>query len=102
MPPDGRSDHTFRPSFTPSVRLLALPRFEARHSVFAEQGVIGEGLHQSTDRQNIAILHFVGTAKDKLEALPKRPEFVELLKQAKVEGELKPFLGVDVARSRPK
>jgi len=76
--------------------------FEARHAVFAEQGVVGEGLHRSTDRENIAILHFMGTAKDKLEALPKRPEFVELLKQAKVDGEVKPLIGVDLARNRPK
>jgi hypothetical protein len=76
--------------------------FEERHAVFAEQGVIGEGLHQSTDREGIAILHFMGTAKDKLEALPKRAEFVELLKHAKVEGEVKPLMGVDLARNRPK
>jgi hypothetical protein len=75
--------------------------FEKRRSVFAEQGVIGEGLHQSTVGDDIAILHFVGTAKDKLEALPKRPEFVELLKHAGVKDEVKPLVGVDVERSRP-
>ena len=75
--------------------------FERRRSVFAEQGVIAEGLHQSTASDDIAILHFVGTAKDKLEALPKRPEFVELLKHAGVKDEVKPLVGVDVERSRP-
>jgi hypothetical protein len=74
--------------------------FEQRRSVFAEQGVIGEGLHQSTAQDNVAILHFVGTAKDKLEALPKRAEFIELLKHAGVKDEVKPLVGVDVERSR--
>jgi hypothetical protein len=46
-------------------------------------------------------MHFVGTAKDKLEALAKRPEFIELLKHAGVKDEAKPLVGVDVERSRP-
>ena len=75
--------------------------FERRHPVFAEQGVIAEGLHQSTVQEDMAILHFMGTAKDKLEALLKRPEFVELLKRAGVKDEVKPLVGVDVERSRP-
>jgi hypothetical protein len=75
--------------------------FERRHPVFAEQGVISEGLHQSTAQDDIAIMHFVGTAKDKLEALAKRPEFIELLKHAGVKDEAKPLVGVDVERSRP-
>ncbi len=75
--------------------------FEQRRPVFAEQGVIAAGLHQSTVHDDIAVLHFVGTAKDKLEALPKRPEFVELLKHAGVKDEVKPLVGVDVERSRP-
>jgi hypothetical protein len=74
--------------------------FEKRRSVFAEQGVIGEGLHQSTVGDDIAILHFVGTAKDKLEALPRRAEFIELLQHAGVKGDVKPLVGVDVERSR--
>jgi hypothetical protein len=76
--------------------------FRERHAVFAEQGVIAEGLHRSTDTEDLAVLHFMGTARDKLAALPKRKEFVELLTQAKVQGEVKPLVGVDVARSRPK
>jgi hypothetical protein len=75
--------------------------FEQRHSVFAEQSVIGEGLHR-TPEGDVAVLHFVGTARDKLEALPRRPEFVELLKQAGTKGDVKPLIGVDLARSRPK
>jgi hypothetical protein len=74
--------------------------FEERRSVFAEQGVIGEGLHSTTEG-DVVILHFVGTARDKLEALPRRPEFVELMKQAGTKGDLKPLIGVDTARSRP-
>jgi hypothetical protein len=69
--------------------------------VFAEQGVIGEGLHHTIEG-DVAILHFVGTARDKLEALPRRSEFVELLKQAMIKGDPKPLVGVDTARSRPK
>jgi len=76
--------------------------FRERHAVFAEQGVVAEGLHRSTANESIAVLHFVGTAKDKLEALPKRKEFVELLAQAKNEEDAKPLVGKDVARDRPK
>lgn len=75
--------------------------FEARHAVFAEQSVIGEGLHQSAVDDTIAILHFVGTDRPKLEALPKRPEFSELLTIAGFQGTLEPMVAVDVARSRP-
>jgi hypothetical protein len=75
--------------------------FRERHPVFAEQGVIAEGLHRSTVSDSIAIVHFVGTAKDKLEALPKRKEFVELLALAKNTDEVKPLIGKDVARDRP-
>jgi hypothetical protein len=75
--------------------------FEQRHSVFAEQGVIGEGLHRTTEG-DVAVLHFMGTARDKLEALPHRPEFVELLKQAGTKGDPNPLVGIDLARSRPK
>lgn len=75
--------------------------FEARHAVFEEQSVIGEGLHQSAVDDTIAILHFVGTDRSKLEALPKRPEFGELLAIAGYQGTLEPMVAVDVARSRP-
>lgn len=76
--------------------------FQERYPVFAEQGVIAEGLHRSTENDELAVLHFMGTAKDKLEALPKRKEFVELLAQAKVHGDVKPLVGADVARDRPR
>jgi hypothetical protein len=75
--------------------------FRERYAVFAEQGVIAEGLHRSTASEDIAILHFVGTAKDKLEALPKRKEFVELMALAKNQDDVKPLVGADVARARP-
>jgi hypothetical protein len=75
--------------------------FEQRYPVYAEQGVIAEGLHQSTEKDDIAILHFMGTSKEKLEALPKRKEFGELLTLTSNPSEAKPLVGVDVARSRP-
>lgn len=75
--------------------------FEARHAVFAEQSVIAEGLHQSAVDDTVAILHFVGTDRPKLEALPKRPEFSELLSIAGYQGTLEPMVAVDVSRSRP-
>jgi hypothetical protein len=75
--------------------------FRERSATFAEHGVIAEGLHQSTANDSIAILHFVGTAKDELEALPKRKEFTELMALAKNAEDLKPLVGKDVARDRP-
>jgi hypothetical protein len=76
--------------------------FRALEKVFGEQSVIAEGLHRATVNEDIAILHFVGTDKHALEDLVKRKEFVELLKVAQVEGEVKPLVGVDVSRERPK
>ena len=74
--------------------------FSQRHAVFAEQSVIGEGLHSSAVDDSVAILHFVGTDRNKLEALPRRPEFGELLAIAGYKGTLEPLVAVDVARSR--
>jgi hypothetical protein len=74
--------------------------FRENLPLFAEHAVIGEGLHRSFDR-DIAILHFMGTSREKLEALAKRPEFGELVARAGSQGELKPFVGSDVLRSRP-
>jgi len=74
--------------------------FQENLSLFAEQGVIGEGLHKSFDR-DIAILHFMGTSREKLEALVKRPEFGKLVAAAGSQDELKPLIGSDVSRSRP-
>ncbi|HEV8549780.1 MAG TPA: hypothetical protein VGQ57_12145 [Polyangiaceae bacterium] len=75
--------------------------FSERLPVFAEQGVIAEGLHQSTSNDDVAVLHFVGSARDKLEALPARREFTELLTLARSEAPPRPLVGVDVARDRP-
>jgi hypothetical protein len=75
--------------------------FERDLPLFAAQGVIAEGLHRSTSKQDIVILHFVGTSRDKLDALPKRPEFAQLLANAGSKDELKPLVGVDISRSRP-
>lgn len=76
--------------------------FESRSAVYAEQGVIGVGLHRSTAQDGIVILHFMGTEREKLAALPARPEFVELLALAGGSAGAKPLLGEDVARKRPK
>jgi len=75
--------------------------FKQDLSLFAEHDVIGEGLHRSTSKEDIAILHFVGTSRDKLDALVKRREFAELLARAGSQEEAKPLIGVDVSRSRP-
>jgi len=75
--------------------------FEQDLPLFAEHSVIAEGLHRSTRKDDIAILHFVGTSRDKLDALPKRPEFAQLLARAGNKDEVKPLVGVDVLRSRP-
>lgn len=76
--------------------------FESRSKVYAEQGVIGVGLHHSTSQRDMVILHFMGTDREKLAALPARPEFVELLELAGGAAAAKPLLGEDVARKRPK
>lgn len=69
--------------------------------LFAEHDVIAEGLHRSISKEDIAILHFVGTSREKLEMLVKRREFAELLASAGSQDEPKPLLGLDVSRSRP-
>ena len=75
--------------------------FERDLPLFAEHDVIAEGLHRSTRKDDIAILHFVGTSREKLDALPKRPEFIQLLSSAGSKDELKPLVGIDLLRSRP-
>ncbi|HEY3493661.1 MAG TPA: hypothetical protein VGK73_03200 [Polyangiaceae bacterium] len=80
--------------------LPALRRgFVELQPVFAEQGVIGSGLHQSVAHADLMFLHFMGTARDKLEALSKRPEFEAWL-SASGATEPKSFLGEDLSRSR--
>jgi hypothetical protein len=69
--------------------------------ILAEQGVVAYGLHQSTVDETIAILHVVGTARDKLVALPERKEFRELVLVGKSQIDSRPLLGLDVARARP-
>jgi len=75
--------------------------FKESAPLYAEHEVIGEGLHRSTSKEDIAILHFVGTSRAKLETLAKSREFAELLARAGSQEEPKPLLGVDVSRSRP-
>jgi hypothetical protein len=74
--------------------------FEERYPRFEREGIIGQGLHRSTARDDVAILHFVATDRTKLEALPKHPEFVDLLTKAGNRELAKPLVGEDVARSR--
>jgi hypothetical protein len=99
-PPEG-------PTFSLYLKLRvsdfdALARgFKHNLPLFAEHGVVGEGLHRSTNKEEIAILHFMGTSREKLDALVKRPEFAELLARAGSKEEAKPLVGVDVSRSRP-
>ncbi|HKO47775.1 MAG TPA: hypothetical protein VJV79_08630 [Polyangiaceae bacterium] len=97
-PPDGP---TFSLFLKLSVKDFAALKqgFQENLPLFAEHAVIGEGLHQSFAR-DVAILHFMGTSREKLDALAKRPELVELLARAGNQDELKPLLGVDVSRSR--
>jgi hypothetical protein len=75
--------------------------FEARYPVFAEQGVIAYGLHRGAEQDDIAIVHWVGSSREKLVALTKRKEFAELVALTTAPSEAKPLIGVDVARSRP-
>jgi len=75
--------------------------FEERFPVFAEQGVIAEGLHRGTEPDDVAIVHLMGTSREKLEALAKRKEFGELVALTKSPSETKPLIGLDVVRSRP-
>jgi len=74
--------------------------FDARDPLYAAHAVIGRGLHQSPS-QRIVVVHFVGTERERLEALQKDPEFVKLMALAAPEGAGKPLLAVDQVRSRP-
>jgi len=73
--------------------------FDGRASVYTEQSVVAYGLHRSTVQDDMIILHFVGTDRAKLAALPARPEFAEVLSLAGGASGAKPLLGEDVARS---
>jgi hypothetical protein len=74
--------------------------FAGRASFFTAEGVIAYGLHQSVAQESIAVLHFVGNAREKLDSLRSRPEFAELLALATPESAAKPLLARDVTRSR--
>jgi hypothetical protein len=75
--------------------------FEQRVGFFTAEGVLAYGLHQSVAKEAIVILHLMGNSREKLEALPSRPEFAELLAFASRESAEKPLIARDVARSRP-
>ena len=74
--------------------------FDARDGLYAAYGVVGRGLHQSTSGR-VVVLHFVGTSRERLEALTKEPDFGRLLALAEPEGAARPLLAEDLARSRP-
>lgn len=74
--------------------------FAERYPMFTREDIIAQGLHRSTARDDVAILHFVGTDRNKLEMLPKRPEFVELMTKAGNRKPAKPLFGEDIARNR--
>lgn len=75
--------------------------FEERLPAFSKQHVIGEGLHRSSADESVAILHFMGTDRAALEALPNQPAFLELLSIAGTESTPTPLFATDVSRSRP-
>ncbi|HET7540952.1 MAG TPA: hypothetical protein VFK05_13810 [Polyangiaceae bacterium] len=99
-PPTGQTFSLFLKLRVTNFTALARG-FERDLPLFAEHGVIAEGLHRSTSKEDIAILHFVGTSREKLETLAKRPEFAQLLADAGSKEEAKPLVGVDLLRSRP-
>jgi hypothetical protein len=74
--------------------------FEERAPLFRGQDIVARGLHRSTQRDDVAVLHFVSTSKPKLEQLTKHPEFLDLLAKAGNRDVVKPLIGLDVARSR--
>jgi len=81
--------------------LTALRRgFVELQPLFAEHGVIASGLHHGVDQSDLVVAHFVGTARDKLDALAKHPRFLEWLKSGGTAGTPQTFLGDDVSRSR--
>jgi quinol monooxygenase YgiN len=100
-PPAGQTWSLFFKLRTPDVAAFE-KAFDGIAKVYAEQGVVGFGLHRSTSQEDIVILHFMGTDREKLAALSARPEFVELLGLAGGAAAAKPLLGEDLARKRPK
>jgi hypothetical protein len=81
--------------------LPALRRGFVQHqALFAEHGVIASGIHQSVDQSDLVFLHFVGTARDKLEALAKRAEFLDWLGTRGAAEAPQSFVGTDLSRSR--
>jgi hypothetical protein len=100
-PPTGKTWSLFFKLKTPDVAAFQ-KTFDERSNVYAEQGVVGFGLHRSTSQEDMVILHFMGTDREKLAALPGRPELVELWSLADGAATAKPLIGEDLVRSRPK
>lgn len=74
--------------------------FVERQGLFTDHGVIASGLHHSVEQSDLVFLHFVGTDAKKLEALSKRPEFLDWLGVRGAAEAPQTFLGEDVSRSR--
>ena len=74
--------------------------FVALQPLFAEHGVLASGLHHSVNQADLMFVHFVGSAREKLDALPKRPEFQDWLRGSGMSGGPESFLAADVSRSR--
>jgi hypothetical protein len=99
QPPTGQ---TF--SLYYKLRMTDLPAlrrgFINLQPLFTQQGVIASGLHHSVDQSDLVFLHVVGTARDKLEALAKNPDFTDWLAARGSAEPPQSLIGEDVSRSR--
>jgi len=100
-PPTGKTWSLFFKLKTPDVAKFT-KAFEDLSKVYPEQGVIGAGLHRSTSQEDVVIVHFMGTDREKLSALATQPEFIELIGLAGGPAAPTGLFGEDLARSRPK
>jgi hypothetical protein len=102
LPAQAPSGQTF--SLFYKLRMTDLPAlrrgFINLQPLFTQQGVIASGLHHSVEQSDLVFLHFVGTARDKLEALTKDPNFLEWLASRGTTDPPQSLIGEDVSRSR--
>lgn len=99
QPPSGQTFSLFY-----KLRMTDLPAlrrgFVNLQPLFTQQGVIASGLHHSVEQSDLVFLHFVGTARDKLEALAKNPDFLAWLATRGSAEPPQSLIGEDVSRSR--
>ena len=74
--------------------------FVSNQALFREHGVVASSLQLGVDRSDLAFLHFMGTSRQKLEELTKRPEFLDWLGTRGTPEPPQSFIGEDVSRSR--